>query len=129
MKNCISITGSVNPRAIVQLEGLGSTERSSNLSGNRTRDIAACSVVPQSTMLTLASSFHLYFCSKRSSPLTYLYTYISGQENKTVSETISLNSIDDNDNKFYRIVLSPVMWRGQRAKENGAINISYYYVI
>jgi hypothetical protein len=31
----------------MQLEGLGQLKRSSNLVGNRTRDLPACSIVPQ----------------------------------------------------------------------------------
>jgi hypothetical protein len=42
------IRGCANPRAIVRLEGLRKMkEKSNNLIVNRTRDIAACSLVRQ----------------------------------------------------------------------------------
>jgi hypothetical protein len=37
--------------AIVRLEGLGKLKKSNYLIGDRTRDLAACSIVPQPTML------------------------------------------------------------------------------
>jgi hypothetical protein len=50
----ISVRGSVDPRAIVRLEGLGKLKNpitSSDLFGNRIRDRPACSIVPQPTTL------------------------------------------------------------------------------
>jgi hypothetical protein len=38
----------------VQLEGFMSIEKSNDLIGNRTRDLPACSIVPQPTTLPLA---------------------------------------------------------------------------
>jgi hypothetical protein len=43
--------GWVNPRAIARLDGVGYIEKSNSLFGNRTRDLPACSIVPQPTML------------------------------------------------------------------------------
>jgi hypothetical protein len=43
----ISVRGWVDPWAIVQLEVLGQSKRSNNLIGNRTRDLPACTRVPQ----------------------------------------------------------------------------------
>jgi hypothetical protein len=42
----ISVRGWVEPRAIVWLEGLGQYKKTNDLSGNRTRDFPACSIVP-----------------------------------------------------------------------------------
>jgi hypothetical protein len=48
-----SVRGCVDPRAIVRLEGLGQFKKSSDLIGILTRDLPACSIVPQPTTLTL----------------------------------------------------------------------------
>jgi hypothetical protein len=45
----ISVRGSVDPRAIVRLEGLGELKKSDNFIGNRTPDLPACSIVPPPT--------------------------------------------------------------------------------
>jgi hypothetical protein len=47
----ISVRDWVDPRVIVQLEGLGKLKKSNNLIGNRTHDLVAFSVVPQPTAL------------------------------------------------------------------------------
>jgi hypothetical protein len=46
----ISVGGSVDPRAIVWLEGLGQL-KNMHLTRTRTRDLPACNIVPQPTML------------------------------------------------------------------------------
>jgi hypothetical protein len=53
----VSVRGSVDPRAIVRLEGLGIFKKSNNLIGIRTRDLPACSIVPQPTALPRASNW------------------------------------------------------------------------
>jgi hypothetical protein len=50
----ISVRGRVDPRAIVRLEGLGQLKKI-HLIGTRTRDIPACSIVPQPTTLPQGS--------------------------------------------------------------------------
>jgi hypothetical protein len=50
----ISDRGWVNPRAIVAAGMITSTEKSNNLIGNWTRDLPACSILPQPTMLLYA---------------------------------------------------------------------------
>jgi hypothetical protein len=51
----ISVRGLVDPKAIVRLEGLGQLKKiSSYLIGSRTRDVPACSIVPQPTTLPRA---------------------------------------------------------------------------
>jgi hypothetical protein len=48
----ISLTGCVDPRAIVRLEGLGKLKKKSyGLIGNRTRDLPACRILPHPTTL------------------------------------------------------------------------------
>jgi hypothetical protein len=49
----ISVRGLVNPRAIVQLEGVGKFKKI-HLIGTRIRDLPACSIVPQPTTLLRA---------------------------------------------------------------------------
>jgi hypothetical protein len=47
----ISVRGSVDPRAIVRLEGLGQLIKCNDLIRNRTRYLPACSIMPQPTTL------------------------------------------------------------------------------
>jgi hypothetical protein len=47
----ISVTGCVDPRAIVRLEGLGQLRKSNDFIGTRTRDLPIWSIVPQPTTL------------------------------------------------------------------------------
>jgi hypothetical protein len=50
----ISVRGCVDTRAIVRLEELGKLEKKIHFIGTRTRDLPACSIVPQPTMLPRA---------------------------------------------------------------------------
>jgi hypothetical protein len=43
----ISVRGRVDPRAVMRLGGLGELEQSFDLVRKRTRDLTACSTVPQ----------------------------------------------------------------------------------
>jgi hypothetical protein len=52
-----------DPRARVRLEGFGKLKKSNNLIGNGTRDLLACSIVPQPTTLSRAPN------------LTYIFSY------------------------------------------------------
>jgi hypothetical protein len=47
----ISNRGLVDPRTIVRLEVLGQLKKTNDLIGIRTRDLPACSIVPQPTTL------------------------------------------------------------------------------
>jgi hypothetical protein len=47
----ICVRGCVDPRAIVRLEGLDQLKKSRNLIGIRSRNLPACSIVPQLTTL------------------------------------------------------------------------------
>jgi hypothetical protein len=50
----IFVSGWVDPRGIVWLEGLVQLKKSNDLIGNRNRDLPACSIVPQPTTLPRA---------------------------------------------------------------------------
>jgi hypothetical protein len=63
----ISVRGSVDPRAIVRLEGLGQLKNPIISSGNRTRDLPACSIIHQLHTLPRAQEKYLY---------TYLLPYL-----------------------------------------------------
>jgi hypothetical protein len=52
----ISVRGSVDPSAVVLLEGLGQLKKI-HLIGTRPRDLPACSMVPQPTTLPRASYY------------------------------------------------------------------------
>jgi hypothetical protein len=55
------------------LEGLGKLKNSTDLIGNRTRDLPACSIVPQQITLTLAPNIQLVTTlSKRNAKLKVL---------------------------------------------------------
>jgi hypothetical protein len=56
----ISVRGSVDPRTIVQLEGLGKLKKI-HLIGTRSRDLPARSIVPQPTTLPHAAIHKLTF--------------------------------------------------------------------
>jgi hypothetical protein len=57
----ISVRGSVNPRAVMRLDGLGQLKKSNGLIGIRSRDITACITVSQPTMLSSVTvSFNKY---------------------------------------------------------------------
>jgi hypothetical protein len=60
----VYVRGRVDPTAIVRLEGLGQLKRSNDLIGKRTRDLQACSIVPQPTTLTCAPFKGLYIFHK-----------------------------------------------------------------
>jgi hypothetical protein len=47
------------PRAIVRLKRLGQLKKSNDIIGNRTRDLPACSTVPQLTTLTRGPNCYL----------------------------------------------------------------------
>jgi hypothetical protein len=53
----ISIKGWVNPRAIVRLEGLDKLKKKIHLIGTQSRDLPACSIVPEPTTLPRAPFF------------------------------------------------------------------------
>jgi hypothetical protein len=65
----ISVRGRVELRAIVRLEGLGQLKTSSDLIGNGTRDLPACSIVPQPTTLLRAPIF--CFCKVKIVTVTH----------------------------------------------------------
>jgi hypothetical protein len=57
----ISARGWVDPRTIVWLEGLRKLKKSNDHNGNRTRDLPACSIVPQPPTLPRAPPLCFYF--------------------------------------------------------------------
>jgi hypothetical protein len=72
----ISVRGSVDPRAIVRLEGLGQLKKI-HLIGTRSRDLPDCSIVPQPTTLPRAplcvvqKSIIMSVMHHRQNPLEY----------------------------------------------------------
>jgi hypothetical protein len=64
----ISVRGSVDPRAIVRLEGLGQLKKI-HLIDTRTRDLPACSKVPQPTTLPRAPPYFVECLNIDTAPL------------------------------------------------------------
>jgi hypothetical protein len=55
----ISVRGCVNPRAIVQLEGLGKFKKCNDLIGIQISNVPACSITPQPFTLLCASYINI----------------------------------------------------------------------
>jgi hypothetical protein len=67
---------------IVQLEGIRSNEKSSNLIGNRNSDLPACSIVPQPTTLSHVPTIHILQKKSKSQDFSVL-TEDLRDENRT----------------------------------------------
>jgi hypothetical protein len=68
----ISVSGWIDPRVIMRLEGLGKLKKSNDFIGNWTRDLSPCSIVPPPPDLKgMIWQLKRRFCSQRMMPSAY----------------------------------------------------------
>jgi hypothetical protein len=103
----IFVRGWVDPRAIVQLEGLGTLKKSTS-SGTRTDDLPVCSIVPQPTTLPRAPEHRTI---TKSLSRTHIFQNLCNSTNSNFSSPFNTKWLYFNNRLRYTVTLFDSVWR------------------